>query len=269
MLARNEAVGVSVFRKEAWRIAGGYCIALSGMHDWDLWIGILEAGYRATVIPEVLFEYRSRPQSMYSVTRRQENFQRLVGIIARRHTAVYQQYVAELIPLQARQFADSLVYHHQQLANRDRVAVGLRGELTHERRISNERHAWIEALEEAKQYFLGQLAAADRAKEDALEAFRYSKQQTATAELMAAAAEQRAAAAEQRAAAAELMAAAAEQRAAAAQQEAAAAEQKAVAAEHQTAETQSQLRSIQSSRTWRIAERVFGWVRRLRSAASV
>ena len=43
LLVQNEAVVVSVFRKDAWRKVGGYCTALKSMEDWDFWIGILRA----------------------------------------------------------------------------------------------------------------------------------------------------------------------------------------------------------------------------------
>jgi glycosyltransferase involved in cell wall biosynthesis/SAM-dependent methyltransferase len=168
MLVRNEAVGVSVFRKDAWQMAGGYCEALSGMHDWDLWIGILEAGHRAAVIPEVLFEYRRRPQSMYSVTSRPENYQRLTGMIVSRHAAMYQQYSSDTIPLYARQFSEFIQFDREQTANRDRNAACLRSELRREQHISNERHAWIETLEEAKRWLSGQLAAAEQARQGQL-----------------------------------------------------------------------------------------------------
>ena len=49
MLVYNQAVEPSLFRREAWERAGGYCetFTSSGIEDWDLWITILELGYRA------------------------------------------------------------------------------------------------------------------------------------------------------------------------------------------------------------------------------
>lgn len=46
----------SLFRKEAWRKAGGYH-GLSGWGDYDLWLGIGGKGYRGVHVPEVLFHY--------------------------------------------------------------------------------------------------------------------------------------------------------------------------------------------------------------------
>jgi glycosyltransferase involved in cell wall biosynthesis len=170
MLVRNEAVAASVFRREAWRMVGGYCEALGDMHDWDLWIGILEARYGAAVIPEALFEYRKRPQSMFSVTSRPENYSRAAEMIVNRHAATFSQHVSEIIPLYVRQSSDLLNNYRGQIVERDRAAARLRAELMREKRTSNERHEWIKALQEAKGYFLQQLAAAEQGGKDDVQA---------------------------------------------------------------------------------------------------
>ena len=167
MLVRNEVAGVAVFRKDAWRKVGGYNEALSGMHDWDFWIGILEAGYHGTVIPEILFDYRVRPRSMYSVSSRPENYERLVRIIVSRHPAAYQQFFGDTAPAHARQFQDLVNFHRRRLADRDRTIARLRRELAREHRVSAERSKWIQDLEEAKQWFVGQLKLTTEEKEQA------------------------------------------------------------------------------------------------------
>ena len=35
-----------------------------GNEDWDLWIGLIEAGYGGVILDEVLFFYRRRENSM-------------------------------------------------------------------------------------------------------------------------------------------------------------------------------------------------------------
>ncbi|MGQ9918938.1 MAG: glycosyltransferase [Bryobacteraceae bacterium] len=110
MLARNEAVCASVFRREAWAEAGGYCESLPAMQDWDLWISILEKGWEGELVPEVLFDYRIRLGSMYSETRKPANYARIAAMIRARHAALYDQYATEVHRLMARQFAESADY---------------------------------------------------------------------------------------------------------------------------------------------------------------
>jgi glycosyltransferase involved in cell wall biosynthesis/SAM-dependent methyltransferase len=110
MLVMNRAMVTSLFRREAYESAGGYCESLSGMHDWDLWIGMLAAGYRALVIPEILFEYRVRDGSMYNSTKRPENYARLIGQIVERHRDIYAQWHPQVIAGYALEFARLVQY---------------------------------------------------------------------------------------------------------------------------------------------------------------
>jgi glycosyltransferase involved in cell wall biosynthesis len=43
---------------------GGFCPELFGTEDWDLWLRIVEMGYRVLVIPEALAVYRDQPTSV-------------------------------------------------------------------------------------------------------------------------------------------------------------------------------------------------------------
>lgn len=108
MLARNEAVGVSVFRRQAWLDAGGYCETLPAMQDWDLWISILEKGWQALVLPEVLFDYRIRAGSMYSETRKPANYARNTAMIVSRHWELFAKYLDDVLYLRARHFAEEV-----------------------------------------------------------------------------------------------------------------------------------------------------------------
>lgn len=110
MLVRNEAAVSSVFRREAWAAAGGYCEILPAMQDWDLWISILEKGWRAALLPEVLFDYRIRAGSMYSETRKPANYSRIMAMMCSRHSGLYEQYAEDVFRLMARQFAESVEY---------------------------------------------------------------------------------------------------------------------------------------------------------------
>mgnify|MGYP005845078927 FL=1 len=152
MLVINRAMVASLFRREAWERAGGYCEELSGMHDWDLWIGILAAGYRAEVVPEVLFEYRVRPGSMYATTSQPENYFRLVKRIIERHAAVYQHWWREVMVLYAREHAKLAAYAEGQsrLVRQQTLSNDLA--INEWQRIVKERAAWIAELEAGRDY---------------------------------------------------------------------------------------------------------------------
>jgi len=115
LLVQNEAVVVSLFRKEAWHKVGGYYSGLKAMEDWDFWIGIIEQGYRGEVIPEVLFEYRVRIGSMYSVARRPENYTALARLLTERHQESYRRHFLEVLRLKTGQFAELVAIRQQEL----------------------------------------------------------------------------------------------------------------------------------------------------------
>jgi len=57
LLRHNYIPCCCLFRKEAWKRAGGYR-NLGGWEDYDLWIAIGEAGFTGVRVPERLFQYR-------------------------------------------------------------------------------------------------------------------------------------------------------------------------------------------------------------------
>jgi glycosyltransferase involved in cell wall biosynthesis/SAM-dependent methyltransferase len=176
MLVTNRATVASVFRREAWERAGGYCESLSGMHDWDLWIGILAAGYRAVVLPSIEFEYRVRGGSMYDTTRQPENYARLVGQLVARHPEVYQRWYAEVVVRYAHEVASLAMYADGQArlaqqrqsglaqfqpvlqAMQERTTYleqqiqGLNHEIGNWQAIAAARDAWSKELEAARDY---------------------------------------------------------------------------------------------------------------------
>lgn len=65
MLRYNIIFATSLFRKSDWEKVGGYCEDLVyGLEDYDFWLSILELGRNVYRIPEILFFYRSRKNSM-------------------------------------------------------------------------------------------------------------------------------------------------------------------------------------------------------------
>jgi glycosyltransferase involved in cell wall biosynthesis/exonuclease VII small subunit len=154
MLESDQAMCSSLFRREAWEKAGGYCETSlkEGLEDWDLWISILELGYRAVVLPEVLFEYRVRPDSRYH-TIQPETMGCLVGELVRRHQASYKKYVVDVMAGTTVHFARlldwseergrTIEWWHRQSANWQRLAREREGRI-------EELRAWVGELEQGK-----------------------------------------------------------------------------------------------------------------------
>jgi glycosyltransferase involved in cell wall biosynthesis len=65
MLFGNTVVCSSLFRREGWERAGGYREHLTIAEDWDFWLSLFQLGYTGEVVPEVLFEWRIRDDSMW------------------------------------------------------------------------------------------------------------------------------------------------------------------------------------------------------------
>lgn len=63
-IMNNVAMGSSMFRKNDWIQAAGYDVNMQkGYEDWEFYIRILKNGGKVKVIPEVLFNYRNKPNS--------------------------------------------------------------------------------------------------------------------------------------------------------------------------------------------------------------
>jgi glycosyltransferase involved in cell wall biosynthesis/SAM-dependent methyltransferase len=168
MLVRNEAVVASVFRKQAWHDVGGYCEDLTGMQDWDFWIGILERGYEGAVLPEVLFDYRVRSGSMYSVTTYPSNYTRITRRIVERHLSSYTEHIIETLALKARQFIETVNLRQQDSASVQRVSSAQQNEIGTLRSMNDDLRAAYAAQEEAKQWLVGQIDNWTRVAEDRL-----------------------------------------------------------------------------------------------------
>jgi glycosyltransferase involved in cell wall biosynthesis len=111
-LVENVVPVASVFRRACWEQLGGYALNMRGIEDWDLWLGILELGYRGEVVPEILFEYRVRPDSMMAHTRQPEVFQERMAELYERHRKLYDKHVREVLLGKDGQFARLLAHSH-------------------------------------------------------------------------------------------------------------------------------------------------------------
>ena len=68
LLDANTVNGAALVRRSAVEAVGGWDETMrDGLEDWDFWITLVERGYRGDIIPEILFRYRQRQDSMSRV----------------------------------------------------------------------------------------------------------------------------------------------------------------------------------------------------------
>jgi GT2 family glycosyltransferase len=83
----------SLVRRDAVLAAGGYDPSMvAGCEDWDLWLTLLEAGHRGTVLKEPLFQYRRRERSMSQLCTAGRTHLDIWRYVAEKHRESYQRY---------------------------------------------------------------------------------------------------------------------------------------------------------------------------------
>ncbi|MDQ3678050.1 MAG: glycosyltransferase family 2 protein [Actinomycetota bacterium] len=87
MLWKNCLPSASLFRRRCWEDAGGYTPELEACHDWDLWLSIVERGWKWQVVEEPLYRYRRRSGSISE--HREAHRPRIIAAMMRRHQETY------------------------------------------------------------------------------------------------------------------------------------------------------------------------------------
>lgn len=101
LLARNAVNGAALVRREAFHAVGGYDEAMrDGCEDWDLWLRLVESGRPGTIIPEVLFYYRRRPDSMSRRMLDAQAYRRPLEALVQKHEASYRTHLTDVIAAQ-------------------------------------------------------------------------------------------------------------------------------------------------------------------------
>jgi GT2 family glycosyltransferase len=86
LLARNTVNGAALVRREAFEAVGGYDETLrDGCEDWDFWLRLVEHGFAGTIIPEVLFHYRRRTDSMSREMLDERKYRRPLEVLVEKH----------------------------------------------------------------------------------------------------------------------------------------------------------------------------------------
>ncbi len=100
LLLGNFIDACAAFRKSIWADCGGYDPHIPdqlGYEDWDFWLSVAALGWKFHHIPEVMYEYRVRSDSMVQACKRPENHKRLVYYFCQKHADLYAPRYAELI----------------------------------------------------------------------------------------------------------------------------------------------------------------------------
>lgn len=79
----------SMYRKTCWEAAGGYPVNYPrmGREDWEFWIRCARHGFRFGHVPEILWHYRDRPDSMAKAAMDDDEF--LMARIVTRNPQLY------------------------------------------------------------------------------------------------------------------------------------------------------------------------------------
>ena len=106
LLMVNTINGAALVRREAMIEVGCYDETMvHGCEDWDLWLTMAERGFAGAIIPEVLFFYRRRPDSMSREMSKGDRFQSLLETVVRKHDTSYRQHISTLIAARERELA--------------------------------------------------------------------------------------------------------------------------------------------------------------------
>ena len=90
-------------RREAIDAVGGFDERFFlGDEDWDLWISIVEEGYRGIIVPEVLFYYQRRPGSRSTVCTRGNERMRHWSALLEKHRESYRRHATDVLLLKER-----------------------------------------------------------------------------------------------------------------------------------------------------------------------
>ena len=163
LLDCNTVNGAALVRREALLEVGLFDESMrEGCEDWDLWITMVERGHRGLILPEFLFRYRRRSDSMSRVMSRGGVNVELYRRIAAKHADSYRRHLDALHLRRAGLIGD-LAGHTEELRREEERWLG--------RELLKKREH-VEALrgktarvahEQDKQARLGRLAETERA----------------------------------------------------------------------------------------------------------
>lgn len=121
-LHRNACPSAVLLRRARWREAGGYDEQMrSGFEDWDFFLRLLSSGGRIEIVPQLLVEYRTAPDSlnMRSMDQRLE----LYGQIIDRYRPLFDRHLREVLLAQEAASTRRLSDWEHLMSLRDDLAI--------------------------------------------------------------------------------------------------------------------------------------------------
>jgi glycosyltransferase involved in cell wall biosynthesis len=99
LLWEDTILTASLVRRSAMVVVGGYDtqMPIQGLEDWDLWLTLVERGYRGVILREVLFNYRRRPGSLSTVSWNGPGHLPLLGYRLEKHGSLYRQHLLDVL----------------------------------------------------------------------------------------------------------------------------------------------------------------------------
>ncbi len=99
LLAEDTVLTAALVRRDAVLAVGGYDTAMpaQGDEDWDLWLRLVEQGYRGRILPEVLFNYRRRHGSMSTACWHGPDHLPLTKYRVEKHRASYRAHLVDVL----------------------------------------------------------------------------------------------------------------------------------------------------------------------------
>lgn len=98
LLARNTVNGAALVRRTAFEAVGGYDEAMrGGCEDWDLWLRLVQRGFSGAIVPEVLFYYRRRAESMSRLMLDPGAYRAPLEALITRHRAAYRDHLVDVL----------------------------------------------------------------------------------------------------------------------------------------------------------------------------
>jgi len=115
LLDANTVNGAALVRRQALEDAGLFDETMrDGCEDWDLWITMVERGAKGAILPEFLFRYRRRADSMSRAMAFGGGGIALYERLARKHEASFRAHLPHLYARRAR-VAEGLAAHVREL----------------------------------------------------------------------------------------------------------------------------------------------------------
>jgi glycosyltransferase involved in cell wall biosynthesis len=124
LLDCNTVNGAALVRREALLEVGLFDESMrDGCEDWDLWITMVERGHRGVILPEFLFRYRRRSDSMSRVMSRGGVNVELYRRIAAKHADSYRMHL-EALALRRAGLIGDLAGHTEELRREEERWLG-------------------------------------------------------------------------------------------------------------------------------------------------